>query len=46
MDDEAFLAAQGVLNCDMEKIKLDARENKCTVFHQFCDNEFQVHESK
>ena len=41
MPDEAFLAAQGVLNKDMQKIKSDAMENKCTVFHQFCDDEFQ-----
>ena len=41
MSDEAFLAAQGVLNRDMARIKDDARENKCTVFHQFCENEFE-----
>jgi tetratricopeptide (TPR) repeat protein len=41
MPDEAFLAAQGVLNKDMEKIKSDAKENKCSIFHQFCDDEFK-----
>ena len=46
MPDEAFLAAQGVLNKDMEKIKSDAKENKCTVFHQFCNDEFQYSDSK
>ena len=46
MNDEAFLAAQGVLNSQMEKVKQDAKENKCSVFHQFCDDEFQRHESK
>ena len=34
-DDEAFLAAQGVLLKDMKKIQEDAKENKCSVFHQF-----------
>ena len=38
--DEAFLAAQGVLNQDMKRIILDAKKNKCTVFHQFCEEEF------
>jgi len=46
MSDEAFLAAQGVLNKDMEKIKKDAKENKCSVFHQFCQNEFEEFNSK
>jgi len=46
MPDEAFLAAQGMLNKDMQKIKSDAKENKCTVFHQFCDDEFQNSDSK
>jgi tetratricopeptide (TPR) repeat protein len=41
MADEAFLAAQGILNNDMEKIKNDAKENKCSVFHQFCEDEFE-----
>jgi hypothetical protein len=40
LEDEAFLAAQGVLLKDMKKIKNDAKHNKCTVFHQFCENEF------
>ena len=40
MDDEAFLAAQGMLMQDMEKTKQDAKKNKCTVFHQFCTDEF------
>jgi tetratricopeptide (TPR) repeat protein len=39
--DDAFLAAQGVLNKDMEKIKNNAVENKCSVFHQFCQEEFE-----
>ena len=46
MDDEAFLAAQGVLSRDMAKIKKDAKENKYSVFHQFCENEFEKYESK
>jgi tetratricopeptide (TPR) repeat protein len=41
LEDEAFLAAQGLLNKDMEKIKSDAKENKCSVFHQFCQIEFE-----
>ena len=41
MEDEAFLAAQGVLVKDMEQIKTDAKKNKCTVFHQYCQNEFE-----
>ena len=32
MEDDAFLAAQGILNKDMEKLKDDAKENKCSVF--------------
>jgi hypothetical protein len=39
--DDAFLAAQGVLNKDMEKIKNAATKNKCSVFHQFCQDEFK-----
>ena len=46
MPDEAFLAAQGVLNNDMTKIKSNAKKNKCSVFHQFCDDEFQNSDSK
>jgi tetratricopeptide (TPR) repeat protein len=46
MDDDAFLAAQGVLNKDMQKIKTDAKENRFSVFHQFCENEFQDYNSK
>jgi len=30
----------------MEKIKSDAKENKCSVFHQFCNNEFENSNSK
>ena len=41
MHDEAFLAAQGVLNADMAKFQRDAQANKCSVFHQFCNDEFQ-----
>jgi tetratricopeptide (TPR) repeat protein len=41
LPDDAFLAAQGVLNKDIQKIKSNAKENKCSVFHQFCDDEFQ-----
>ena len=41
ISDDAFLAAQGVLNKDMEKIKNNAKENKCSVFHQFCQEEFE-----
>ncbi len=45
-DDEAFLAAQGVLLKDMAKIQADAKENKCSVFHQFCQNEFEEKDPK
>ena len=41
LEDDAFLAAQGVLIKDMEKIKSDAKEIKCSVFHQFCQTEFE-----
>jgi hypothetical protein len=41
MEDDAFLAAQGILNKDMEKIKMAAKKNKCSIFHQFCENEFE-----
>ena len=44
--DNAFLAAQGILNKDMEKIKLAAKENKCSLFHQVCENEFEELDSK
>jgi len=46
LPDDAFLAAQGVLNKDIQKIKSNAKENKCSVFHQFCDDEFQNSNSK
>ena len=46
MEDEAFLAAQGVLVKDMEKIKIDAKKNKCSVFHQYCQNEFEELKNK
>ncbi len=46
MEDDAFLAAQGILNKQMEKIKTDAKANKCSVFHQLCEDEFEKYESK
>ena len=46
MEDDAFLAAQGILNKDMAKIKNDAKENGSTVFHQFCEDEFNEYNSK
>ncbi len=46
MEDEAFLAAQGVLVKDMEKIKIDAKKNNCSVFHQYCQNEFDELKNK
>ncbi|MCH9042228.1 MAG: tetratricopeptide repeat protein, partial [Thaumarchaeota archaeon] len=46
MKDDAFLAAQGVLNKEMKKIKTDAKENKCSVFHQFCEDEYEKYDSK
>ncbi len=46
MEDDAFLAAQGVLNKNMEKIKTDANKYKCSVFHQFCEEEFKKFNSK
>ena len=45
-EDEAFLSAQGVLLDDMEKIKEQAKKNKCTIFHQFCLNEFEETQAK
>lgn len=45
-DDEAFLAAQGVLNEDMQRFKDEAKKNNCTVFHQYCVTEFEELESK
>jgi len=30
----------------LQKIKSDAKENNCSVFHQFCDDEFQNSDSK
>jgi len=45
LEDEGFLAAQGVLIKDMEKIKSDAKENQCSVFHQFCQTEFEEKEA-
>jgi tetratricopeptide (TPR) repeat protein len=41
MEDEAFLAAQGVLVKDMLQIITEAKKNKCSVFHQYCQNEFE-----
>lgn len=38
--DEAFLAAQGVADSDMPRIIRDAARNGCTVFHQFCQEEY------
>jgi tetratricopeptide (TPR) repeat protein len=46
LKDEAFLAAQGVLLKDMEKIKSNAKKNKCSVFHQFCQTEFEEKKQK
>ena len=46
LGDEAFLAAQGVLIKDMKKIKSDAKENKCSVFQQFCQIEFEEKKDK
>jgi len=46
MEDDAFLAAQGILNKKMEKIKMDAKANKCSVFHQLCEDEFEKYDSK
>ena len=41
LKDEAFLAAQGILLEDIEKIKKDSIKNKCSVFHQYCQNEYE-----
>ena len=46
MKDDACLAAQGVLNKEMMKIKTDAKENNCSVFHQFCEDEYEKYDSK
>ena len=40
-DDESFLAAQGVPDADMPRIIADASRNGCTVFHQFCQDEYE-----
>lgn len=39
--DESFLAAQGVPDADMPRIMRDAARNGCTVFHQFCQDEYE-----
>lgn len=39
--DESFLAAQGVPDADMARIIADAARNGCTVFHQFCQDEYE-----
>lgn len=36
LDDESFLAAQGLLDDDISRIISDAKHNGCTVFHQLC----------
>ena len=41
LEDESILAAQGMLNQNMEKIKMDAKKNNISVFHQFCESEFE-----
>jgi tetratricopeptide (TPR) repeat protein len=46
LKDEAFLAAQGILLEDIEKIKQDSIKNKCSVFHQFCQNEYEKTKNK
>lgn len=39
--DESFLAAQGVPDADMPRIMAEAARNGCTVFHQFCQDEYE-----
>ena len=39
--DESFLAAQGVPDADMRRIMDAAARNGCTVFHQFCQEEYE-----
>ena len=39
--DEAFLAAQGVADSDMPGIMRRAASSGCTVFHQFCQDEYE-----
>ena len=39
-DIEMIKAHYESLPAKVEKIKNDAKNNKCTVFHQFCENEF------
>ena len=36
MEDEAFLAAQGIRDNDMARIIRQARRNRCTLLHQLC----------
>ena len=36
MEDEAFLAAQGIRDGDMERIIRQARRNRCSLLHQLC----------
>jgi hypothetical protein len=45
-EDEAFLAAQGLLIRDIEKYVADARAKKMRVFDLYCLNEYQELEEK
>lgn len=44
--DESFLAAQGVADADMPRIIRDAARSGCTVFHQFCQEEYERAEGR
>lgn len=46
MDDEAFLAAQGLLADDIVKFKEEAKRRKMKVFDWYCLNEFNELEAK
>lgn len=46
MDDEAFLAAQGLLIPDIEKYIAEARAKKMRVFDLYCLNEYQSLDEK
>lgn len=46
MEDEAFLAAQGLLDDDVARFKEEAKKRKMRVFDWFCLNEFNELEEK
>jgi hypothetical protein len=41
-EDEAFLAAQGLLVSDIEKYVIDSRANKMKIFDYYCMMEYRT----